>query len=105
MSIKITPQDWENLIASRSRFEASIIEVHERLSRSLFSHSLSSDAVIRIDYRELLALKEILKDDLPSVMPWKRALDIVSNGWVTCCLLYTSPSPRDQRGSRMPSSA
>ena len=24
---------------------------------------------------------------------------------VYCCLLYTSPSPRDQRGSRMPSSA
>ena len=24
---------------------------------------------------------------------------------VTDCLLYTSPSPRDQRGSRMPSSA
>ena len=27
--------------------------------------------------------------------------DITNNG----CLLYTSPSPRDQRGSRMPSSA
>ena len=27
--------------------------------------------------------------------------DAVSEG----CLLYTSPSPRDQRGSRMPSSA
>ena len=25
--------------------------------------------------------------------------------WNECCLLYTSPSPRDQRGSRMPSSA
>jgi len=24
---------------------------------------------------------------------------------IGCCLLYTSPSPRDQRGSRMPSSA
>ena len=24
---------------------------------------------------------------------------------IDCCLLYTSPSPRDQRGSRMPSSA
>ena len=24
---------------------------------------------------------------------------------LTTCLLYTSPSPRDQRGSRMPSSA
>ena len=27
------------------------------------------------------------------------------HGQVTVCLLYTSPSPRDQRGSRMPSSA
>ena len=26
-------------------------------------------------------------------------------GWGEVCLLYTSPSPRDQRGSRMPSSA
>ena len=26
-------------------------------------------------------------------------------GYATTCLLYTSPSPRDQRGSRMPSSA
>ena len=34
--------------------------------------------------------------------------DILVNGppWNTrVCLLYTSPSPRDQRGSRMPSSA
>ena len=29
-------------------------------------------------------------------MPWAK---------VWSCLLYTSPSPRDQRGSRMPSSA
>ena len=28
-----------------------------------------------------------------------------SIGWRSVCLLYTSPSPRDQRGSRMPSSA
>ena len=31
-------------------------------------------------------------------------IDIVS-GEIINCLLYTSPSPRDQRGSRMPSSA
>ena len=28
-----------------------------------------------------------------------------ANGWVTICLLYTSPSPRDLSTSRMPSSA
>ena len=27
------------------------------------------------------------------------------NAYLNTCLLYTSPSPRDQRGSRMPSSA
>ena len=31
--------------------------------------------------------------------------DIGINYWEHACLLYTSPSPRDQRGSRMPSSA
>ena len=32
-------------------------------------------------------------------------LDAVVIGMFGACLLYTSPSPRDQRGSRMPSSA
>ena len=38
--------------------------------------------------------------------------EIMDNAWLLLegdedliCLLYTSPSPRDQRGSRMPSSA
>ena len=36
------------------------------------------------------------------------AVDAPSSGFrfdAAICLLYTSPSPRDQRGSRMPSSA
>ena len=30
---------------------------------------------------------------------------LAKSGTLNPCLLYTSPSPRDQRGSRMPSSA
>ena len=30
---------------------------------------------------------------------------VVGDGWLTGCLLYTSPSPRDRQKSRMPSSA
>ena len=33
------------------------------------------------------------------------SVDVVNVGGAETCLLYTSPSPRDQRGSRMPSSA
>ena len=35
---------------------------------------------------------------------WADIVRIVT-AWFRGCLLYTSPSPRDQRGSRMPSSA
>ena len=41
--------------------------------------------------------------------PWLRERPVAVGGKATdrgvICLLYTSPSPRDQRGSRMPSSA
>ena len=35
----------------------------------------------------------------------RRAITIATFTHALSCLLYTSPSPRDQRGSRMPSSA
>ncbi|GAB5829599.1 hypothetical protein JMUB7528_28490 [Staphylococcus aureus] len=46
---------------------------------------------------------------------WSKEGDVIENlpkvregnikAWVNICLLYTSPSPRDMRRSRMPSSA
>ena len=45
---------------------------------------------------------------LPGTHPTKGAFFTRGSGhnkWGKYCLLYTSPSPRDQRGSRMPSSA
>ena len=45
--------------------------------------------------------KKVFLDEL--VLP--RAIELINGGLLYTCLLYTSPSPRDQRGSRMPSSA
>ena len=39
------------------------------------------------------------------VRKWRQAINTLLLSVVWTCLLYTSPSPRDQRGSRMPSSA
>ena len=51
------------------------------------------------DHLEELSLLEIAAkfDDSVEVLDFR----LIANH----CLLYTSPSPRDQRGSRMPSSA
>ena len=83
MSTKISPKDWDYLIHSHSRVKSQIIEVHERLSRKLFRQSASSHAVIRIDNREISILKEIVKDDLPTAMPWRQFFNVVNNEWVT----------------------
>ena len=40
--------------------------------------------------------------DLPEE---KRSDRVIAEAWDATCLLYTSPSPRDMRRSRMPSSA
>ena len=54
--------------------------------------------------RQLVSHKHILVNGVVSNVPSMsmRPGDVVA---VRGCLLYTSPSPRDQRGSRMPSSA
>ena len=49
-----------------------------------------------------IVMKFKVSDDLKSVSD---RTDIVTDIQYKPCLLYTSPSPRDQRGSRMPSSA
>ena len=41
--------------------------------------------------------------DIAGIEACKQAMEKTKEWWG--CLLYTSPSPRDQRGSRMPSSA
>ena len=52
----------------------------------------------------ILDIKEVSKVDLDLVWepPWDKSM---MSEAAKLCLLYTSPSPRDQRGSRMPSSA
>ena len=47
----------------------------------------------KVEYRE---------GDIEIAYPKEKEMDWLMP-WI--CLLYTSPSPRDQRGSRMPSSA
>ena len=62
----------------------------------------SSDPMEWVDLTYEEALQHILWIQDPEV---EDDMQIYFIGLVDSCLLYTSPSPRDQRGSRMPSSA
>ena len=57
--------------------------------------------------RNLYLLTELIDLGIPIVVALNM-VDVASSSGIkvyNTCLLYTSPSPRDQRGSRMPSSA
>ena len=65
--------------------------------------SFSGPIKDRLELRELLdAYADAVCQNNPDDWGLCWAKDGV---WSMPCLLYTSPSPRDQRGSRMPSSA
>ena len=59
---------------------------------------------VRLDPPAIRKSTAGLKIDLSAVAKGY-AVDAVCETLADICLLYTSPSPRDQRGSRMPSSA
>ena len=74
--------------------------------RALWSRSFLTPAVILRNVSEAIGALGFVT--AISLMPLSSASAILQAGplLVTLgCLLYTSPSPRDQRGSRMPSSA
>ena len=50
------------------------------------------------------ALYQKLRAEMP-LHELRQAQELSQEALAKACLLYTSPSPRDQRGSRMPSSA
>ena len=65
----------------------------------LYSEMISADALVYGPKDRLLFTNEF--DDKTIIQIGGSNPDNMSKA----CLLYTSPSPRDQRGSRMPSSA
>ena len=73
--------------------------------------SLSQVSIICADENNGLRIQyDIALDPLSHVLSAKSIVTNLGNheisiDWCSACLLYTSPSPRDQRGSRMPSSA
>ena len=75
-------------------------------SRIVTMGRLCTEAVIRATAAMLDGDRpkayQVVLDDLP-INRESRSIDKACHAFV--CLLYTSPSPRDQRGSRMPSSA
>ena len=84
----------EELIRIAGHFDISLDNFFFGGKLISFSHPFMKDE--RVESRDFLSL----------IQGYMETLNLEETGELTYfCLLYTSPSPRDQRGSRMPSSA
>ena len=79
--------------------------VENRIILSVWLLVLAAVVLIVIQFRSVhVASVERVREDSGAVVFVVGVNNPTANK-VIACLLYTSPSPRDQRGSRMPSSA
>ena len=104
-------QDWAEMLkrmyfkwVQRKEFKASLISEHKGDEAGIKSSTFKIEG--EYVYGWLKSESGIHR--LVRVSPFDsgaRRHTSFASVWVYPCLLYTSPSPRDQRGSRMPSSA
>ena len=64
---------------------------------------LNHEGLDKIEDNHKRAVTAVLLENQEKFLSEQQAFS--QSGSFLSCLLYTSPSPRDQRGSRMPSSA
>ena len=82
-------KNLEEQIQERIRIQADLISDNENMERD-------RDVIVAAENKKAAEV-ESMQQELKQLLDLKIIL--------RRCLLYTSPSPRDQRGSRMPSSA
>ena len=68
------------------------------------SKKLDRDALVSL-VNQIMTSSGCMMDVDGLIATFEKNVPYANAGELIFCLLYTSPSPRDQRGSRMPSSA
>ena len=92
--------------SSFSQVGSSQVELDEIVLSVPFSQTIGK-SVLKVQKINLDNLNPILRSYVSKSLSKLPGVNIISNGPGISkpCLLYTSPSPRDKRQSRMPSSA
>ncbi len=83
MSIQISPEDWEYLIRAYPSAESALLDLYERLSRRLFTKATKLDALVKMDYSEIIVLKDLIGLLIPLPEPWLSFLQTDSRNWVS----------------------
>ena len=102
---EISPQGNCWLAAIRVDATGSVVWSRIIEGAGLYTNSGTLHTVLDVDETMRLLVERDLYTTNPSVLEAHPHLEFGALRMIHICLLYTSPSPRDTRRSRMPSSA
>ena len=95
------PESLKFLSNQRIRWQRGALECLSRHKNMLFNRKYGRLGMVTLPTFLLVDLISPVME----IIGYFLIILLILFGWLEACLLYTSPSPRDQRGSRMPSSA
>ena len=81
-----------------------VIEGGYRLSGEIVPQGAKNEA-LQVICATLLTPEKVTIHNVPDILDVNNLIQLLRDMQVKVCLLYTSPSPRDKRQDRMPSSA
>jgi len=87
MTLTLEAADWERLRLAHPNADGALLELHERLSRRLFSQATRADATVRLDGSQLQSLRDLLRvlGTLPA--PWNGVLEADPRRWASWAAL------------------
>ena len=96
----------DKFFGAKSGDKAAIVAILDKICQEKLEPFIESSYQELADYVSAYDQKMSMKrENIADRGIWTAKKRYILNVWDSDCLLYTSPSPRDQRGSRMPSSA
>jgi len=83
LSVEIISSNWDSLRRAYPSLSLSLIDLHERLSRRLFSRSIRADSVVRMEPRDVGEIKDLLSILSQIPEPWSTLVEATSPGWTS----------------------
>ncbi|MFN5117523.1 MAG: helicase [Cyanobacteriota bacterium] len=83
MAIRLAPHHWDLLRRAVPSTEASLLSLHERLSRRLLSHPRSPHQLVPLGAEEEAPLRHLLQLLSPLPAPWPAWLSAGNEGWTS----------------------
>ena len=83
MSIQVSSSDWDCLRRAYPSAASALVDVHEGLTKRLFSLAIRPNELIRMDLTNIFALRDLLRVLPQPPKPWTAVLNATTGGWAS----------------------